>query len=174
VADTEQITRKVDSFRFVDGITRRVVKTWIGLGKPADIPWTPLRKPLPECRVAFVSSGAVALRTDRPFNLEIERNNPWWSDPSYRVLPGTTKTDDVKVYHLHINTAFAEQDLNCILPLERLHELVDAGEIGSVAPSHYSYIGYTLRPQRLLDESVTAIVRQLQEEAVDIVALVPV
>jgi len=32
------------------------------------------------------------------------------------------------VCHLHINPAFAEQDLNSVLPTERLHELAELGE----------------------------------------------
>ena len=48
------------------------------------------------------------------------------------------------------------------------------GEIGAAAPSNYSYMGYTLRPERLLRESVPAMVQQLREEHVDIVVLIPV
>jgi D-proline reductase (dithiol) PrdB len=78
------------------------------------------------------------------------------------------------VCHLHINPGFAEQDLNSVLPAERLNELAELGEIGAVAPSHYSYMGYTLRPERLLRESLPAMVRQLRAENVDVVVLVPV
>jgi D-proline reductase (dithiol) PrdB len=165
---------EVDSYRFLDVITRRVIKSWIGLGQPDDIPWTPLAKPLSECTVAMVSSAAIALRSDRPFDQEIERQDPWFSDPSYRVIPRGAAAADIKCYHLHINPAFAEQDLNCILPLQQLSELEASHEIGRVAPSHYSYSGYTTRPQPLLQESVPAFIRQLQQERVDVVALVPV
>jgi len=114
------------------------------------------------------------LKTDQPFNAEIERRDLWFADPSYRVLPRTVRTGDIQVCHLHINPAFARQDLNSVLPVERLNELAERGEIGAAAPSHYSYMGYTLRPGRLLRESVPAIVRQLRQENVDVVVLVPV
>lgn len=175
--DTDTLTnaiKNVDSYRFLDGMTKRMVKTWVGLGTPADIPWTPLTKSLSECTVAMVTSGGIALKTDQPFNQELERQDPWMSDPSYRVLPRDTTSKDIKVYHLHINPAFAEQDLNCVLPLQQLGELEASGEIGHVAPSHYSYMGYTLRPQQLLDVSVPAIVDHLREEHVDCVVLAPV
>jgi len=138
------------------------------------IPWTPLAIPLSKCTVSLVSSAALALKTDQPFDPEIERRDPWFSDPSYRVLPRTARTGDVQVCHLHINPTFAEQDLNSVLPAVRLDELAELGEIAAAAPSHYSYMGYTLRPERLLRESVPRIVRQLREEHVDIVVLVPV
>jgi hypothetical protein len=90
------------------------------------------------------------------------------------VRPRTIRTGDVRVCHLHINPAYAQQDLNSVLPVARLDELAALGEIGASAPSHYSHMGYTLRPERFLRESVTGIVRHLREERDDVVVLVPV
>ena len=164
----------VDSYRFLDGISKLMMKHWATLGAPGQIPWTPLAKPISQCTVSVVSSAAVALKTDRPFDQEIERRDPWFSDPSYRVLPGKTATDDARVYHLHINTSFAQQDLNCVMPVERLSQLEALGEIGRSAPSHYSYMGYTVRPEALLRDTVPRIIGQLRQEHVDAVVLVPV
>ena len=86
----------------------------------------------------------------------------------------TARAGDIQVCHLHINPAFAEQDLNSVLPAERLDELAELGETGAAAPSHYSYMGYTLRPERLLQESLPGIVRDLRDEHVNVVVLVPV
>ena len=169
-----QPTKKIDSYRFVDGIARKVLKRWAALPGQTRIPWTPLANPLSACTVALISSAAVTLKSDRRFDPEIERRDPWFADPSYRVLPRTVRTGDVQVCHLHINRTFAEQDLNSVLPTERLDKLAEMGEIGAAAPSNYSYMGYTLRPERLLRESVPAMVRQLREEHVDIVVLIPV
>lgn len=63
---------------------------------------------------------------------------------------GRLRTGDVQVCHRNINPAFAQQDLNAVLPAERLDKLAELGEIGAAAPSHYSYMGYTLRPEQLL------------------------
>jgi len=169
-----QPTKTIDSYRFVDGIAKKVLKRWAALPGETQTPWTALARPLSECTVALVSSAAIALKSDRPFDSEIERRDPWFADPSYRVLPRTVRTGDIQVCHLHINRTFAEQDLNSVLPVERLSELAERGEIGAAAPSNYSYMGYTLRPERLLRESVPSMVRQLREEHVDIVMLIPV
>jgi hypothetical protein len=117
------VAKIVNSYRFLDGIVRPVMKHWATLGAPCEIPWSPLAKPLSQCTVAIVSSAAVALKTDQPFDQEIERRDPWFSDPSYRVLPRATTAGEVRVYHLHINASFAQQDLNCVMPLERLSQL---------------------------------------------------
>lgn len=164
----------VDSYRFVDGFAKHVMQHWSGLRADTPIPWTPLSKPLPQCTIALISSGGLALNSDRPFDLQIERLDPWFSDPSYRVLPRHTKTGEVQICHLHINPMFAGQDVNCVMSLERLCELVALGEVGDSAPSHYSYVGYTLRPERLLDETVASIVERMRHERVDAVVLVPV
>jgi D-proline reductase (dithiol) PrdB len=158
--------KQVDSYRFISGITRRMVKTWAGMEKPREIPWTPLSKKLSDC--------TVALKNDRPFDQEGERRNPWWGDPSYRVIPCSATESDVSFYHMHINPAPALQDLNCMLPLERLQELERLGEIGRSAPRHYSIMGYLLDPEQMLCESVPAIINSLRQDQVDAVLLVPV
>jgi len=71
-------TKQVDSFRFLDGITKKLVKTWIELETQREIPWTPLSKSMDECTVALISSAGLALKTDQPFDQEGERQNPWW------------------------------------------------------------------------------------------------
>jgi D-proline reductase (dithiol) PrdB len=151
-----------------------MIKSWISLEQPREIPWTPLRKPLNECSVALISSAGMALVTDKPFDQEVERRNPWFSDPSFRVIPRDTKAEDIRVYHLHINPDFIQQDINCGLPVKRLVELEANGDIGHAAQSHYSFIGYTCQPERLIDESVPAIISRLRAESVDVVVLVPV
>ena len=165
--------KTVDSYHFIGGMTKRLVKTWIGLEASRPIPWTPLSKPLSECTVALITSGGVALRTDRPFDQEGEQQNPWWGDPSYRVIPRTVRTEEIRVYHQHIDSSFAEEDVNCLLPIDRLEELADAGIVAGAAPSHYSFMGYLLEPDVFLQDSVPQIISQLRHESVDLAALVP-
>ncbi len=164
----------VDSFRFLDAFSKKMAKSWIASEEPRSIPWTPLAKPLEECAIALISSAGIALKTDHPFDQEGERRNPWWGDPSYRVIPRDATERDVNIYHLHINPYHAMQDLNCILPLQRLLELEANGEIGRSAPSHYSFMGYILQPKVLLEESVPGIIQHLRDEQVDVAILVPV
>jgi len=167
------MSKTVDSYRFVDGVTRRVVETWIKMEAPRPIPWTPLERPLSECTVALFTSGGIAMKGDVPFNQDGERQNPWWGDPSYRVIPRSATEQDVEVYHLHINHKYVLQDLNCQLPLRQLEAMEAAGEVGRAADSHYSIMGYLLQPEAMLQESIPAIVRRLKDERVDVVVLVP-
>jgi len=180
-----EVSKQVDSYRFLDRLTRTLVQSWIELEAqrdstreilrdlPREIPWTPLSKPLAESRVALISSAGLALKTDRPFDQGGERRNPWWGDPSYRILPRTATAEDVALYHLHIHPGVVGQDLNTLMPLERLLELERRGEIGCSAPRHYSYMGYILQPQVLLEETVPAMIEHMRRDGVNVVVLVP-
>lgn len=169
--------RQVDSYRFLDRLTGKLVQNWIKLETQRDlsqeIPWTPLSKPLEESTVALISSAGLALKSDVPFDQEGERRNPWWGDPSYRILPATVIGKQVRLCHLHIDSRLVQEDLNTLFPLQRLHELQACGEIGAVAAHHYSFMGYILQPQTLLAKSVPAMIRQMQHDGVNVVVLVP-
>ncbi|RPJ49094.1 MAG: hypothetical protein EHM21_07415, partial [Chloroflexi bacterium] len=65
--------KTVDSYRFINGITRRMLRTWVEMEKPRPIPLSPLCKPLKESKVALISSAGIALKTDRPVDQEGER-----------------------------------------------------------------------------------------------------
>ena len=164
---------EIDSFRFITGITKRVLKTWIKMEQPREIPWTPLARPIFESTVAIISTGGIAYKDDQPFDQEGERQNPWWGDPSYRVLSKDTKTEDIRLYHLHVNPTNAERDLNCLFPLERLLELEKTGEVGHSAEHHYSIMGYILQPEELLEKTVPQLINCLKDDGVNAVLLVP-
>jgi hypothetical protein len=53
----------------------------------------------------------------------------WFSDPSFRVIPRDATAEDIRVYHLHINPDFIQQDINCALPVKRLVEFCDHPQI---------------------------------------------
>ncbi len=165
---------RVNSFRYHDFSTRKLMQAWAAREPRRPIPWTALAKPLSEARLSIVSSAAVSSNDDRPFDADGERRNPWWGDPSYRQIPATARTGDVRVDHLHIDTRPAAEDLNTILPLERAAELCDEGVLGELAPTHFSFMGYLLQPQTFLEESLPKMVECMQAEAVDAVLLVPV
>ena len=164
----------VDSFRYVDLGTRQVMRAWMGREPQRPPVWTPLNKPLSESRLAIVSSAGVARRDDEPFDAEGERRDPWWGDPGFRRIPAGTRADDVRLWHLHIDTRPGEQDLDSVLPLRRAAELADEGFLGDVAATHYSFMGYLLRPETFLETSVPAMIEGMRSEEVDVALLVPV
>jgi len=165
--------KRVDSYKHLGFVTRKLVKAWIDREPSREIPWTRPSVPLAESTVAIISTAGIATAGDRPFDQEGERKNPWWGDPSYRVIPRDATERDVRVYHLHGDRSHAENDLNCVFPLTRLLDLERAGEIGRSAASHYSFMGYILRPDVLLRESTPAMIQGLKRDGVDVVLLAP-
>jgi D-proline reductase (dithiol) PrdB len=163
----------LDSYRFLDFATRQVMKAWAGRQEPGVIPFTPLPKPLRDCTVALVSTAGVARNDDRPFDQEGERRNPWWGDPTFRTIPLGTTEEDVRLYHLHIDPRFGEEDLDVVLPMRRLSELAAEGFVGRPAPTHHSTMGYILEPTELVEKTAPAIAERMRAEGVDAAALVP-
>jgi len=163
-----------DSYRHLDLISRRVIKAWIGREQAAPIPWTPLPRPLAECTVALVSTAGIATHGDTPFDQEGERRNPWWGDPSYRVIPHGVTGDHGELYHMHIDPRFGKQDLDVVLPALRLAELAGQGVVGRAAPEHYSIMGYILEPAELVGTTAPAIAARMKAAQVDAALLVPV
>lgn len=163
----------MDSFAHLDFASRQVVKAWIRSERPRPIPWTPLEKPVSDCRIALVSSGALAMADDEPFDQQRERDDPWWGDPSFRVIPQSARTGDVIGYHLHVPD-MASQDLDVVLPTGVLQTLADEGRIGAPTDRHLSFQGYHLEPEaELLSRSVPKMIEVLRDERADIIVLAP-
>ena len=123
-------------------------------------------KPLAESRVAIVSTAGMHRRTDAPFTL---------GAVDYRIVPGDARFDDMIVSHVSTNfdRSALQQDPNIAFPLDRLREMADAGEIGSVASWHYSFMGGMPMPTRF-EEAGTEVGRLLAGDDVDVALLVPV
>jgi D-proline reductase (dithiol) PrdB len=163
----------IDSYRFLDFATRKIMKAWAARQEPGVIPFTLLPKPLCECTVALLSTAGVARNDDRPFDQDGERRNPWWGDPSFRTIPLGTTEEDVRLYHLHIDRRFGETDLDVVLPMRRLAELAAEGVVGCPAATHYSTMGYILEPKELVEKTAPAIAERMRDERVDAAALFP-
>lgn len=128
-----------------------------------DAPWTPLPKPVRECRVALISSGGFYAPGQPPF----EEN-----DGSFRLIPRDTPSRELRIYHHGYRDADADRDPNCVFPLERLRELVADSVIGGLAESAISFV--TFYSARRDVERAARIVAELRRMAVDAAFLVPV
>ncbi|MBI4590191.1 MAG: hypothetical protein HY725_15265 [Candidatus Rokubacteria bacterium] len=129
-----------------------------------EAPWTPLSKPIKECRVALVSSGGFYLRTQPPFGE---------NDTSYRRIPRAAEIADLRIYHHGYRDADADRDPNCVFPLERLRELEAAGVIGSLADPALSFVTvYSARKE--VEERAPKIVAELKAAGAEAALLVPV
>ena len=121
--------------------------------------------PLSRRRVAIVSSAGLVVRGETPFR---------GRDPDYRAIPADTRAADLLCSHISINfdrTGFQE-DWNVVFPLERLNELAAEGAIGSVAATHYSFMGATDPVE--MEPHARELAGRLRQDSVDAVILSPV
>jgi D-proline reductase (dithiol) PrdB len=127
------------------------LKTLLATVPCVTFPTTPCASggPLSKRKVCLVSTAGLHLRTDRPF-LDI-------------VMSHTSPNFDRSGFHVDWNVAF---------PLDRLRELVAAGEVGAVAETHYSFMGAT-EPEQM-EPYAREAARKMRVEGVDAVLLVPI
>ena len=166
----------VDAFRFTGRTIGRIISEAIEGSPPHEaIPWTPIEKPLAECRVSLLSTAGLSMPGDPPFDMDRERKRPTWGDPSWRALSADASGQDYVANHLHIDTSYVQRDLNVALPIDRLRELVEAGTVGAIAETHYSIMGFQGNdPMRVVRESADEIAASLQRDRVDLLLLAPV
>ena len=127
------------------------------------IPWTPLRKPLSECRVVLISTGGVHRRSDRPFNLN--------GDATFRVIPRDAVAGDLAISHQAYDRTDALRDINLVFPLERLREIESEGVIGELAAEHYGF-GLMGSAERLMP-SIREVAQRIKSAGVELALLVP-
>jgi len=127
-------------------------------------PWTPAEKAGAR-RLAIISTAGLHRRGDTPFGGE---------GAKYRVIPDGISPDDLIMTHVSTNfdrSGFS-RDYNVAFPLDRVHELVDEGVIGSAAARHYSFMG--AEPPENMKEEAKTLVPLMKEDGVNSVLLVPV
>ncbi len=141
------------------------------------IPWTPLPRPLAECKFGLITSGGLYHQgVQAPFDVEREKQKPTWGDPTYRVLPAGIPQAEVGASHLHINTRDVLEDVNILLPVHRFQELAAEGHIGGLAERAYSFMGYQGFPPDTSAWCETygpQVAEALKAEEVDCVLLTP-
>ena len=162
----------VDSYKFLP----RSMKTMYEATDVADLApvWTPLPKPLHRCTVALMTSAGIYLKGQEPFDEEREKQEPTWGDPTYRVIPSDYRQSDVACSHLHINHDDLLEDADVVLPVRAFERLASAKVIGSLAPEHYSFMGY--QDRKLVDWTTVQgpeLAKRLNERAVDVLMLAP-
>ena len=116
-------------------------------------------------RVAIITTAGLQVRSDIPFKA---------GSADYRVIPADTPAAAIVMSHVSVNydrTGFQE-DVNVVLPFDRLRELAREGVIGSVADFHYSFMGAA--PIRALEAKATELAGLLKKDRVDAAVLSPV
>jgi D-proline reductase (dithiol) PrdB len=152
----------------------RIQCLYQGLGYPAyrwtvnetEPPWTPVTKPLRDCRLMLIASGGIYLAGQVAFHYK--------DDSSYRAIPKDAPASALRATHFAYDLANARRDLRCVFPLETLRGLAAEGFFGELASHAYTFMGGIYSTRRVNTELAPALVARAQEEKADLALLVPV
>jgi D-proline reductase (dithiol) PrdB len=155
----------------VDRLVNAIRQKWVPefqLQVSEDIPWTPLSKSINESIITLISTGGVYVKGETPFT-----DHYGLGDPSYREIPLNTEINRLAHFHEHYDHTNANQDINCIFPIERLKELENEKRIGSLSSYHFSFMGYVPIPHPLTNRTAPDLAYKLKMQGVDAAILVP-
>ena len=135
------------------------------------VPWTPLRKPLRESRLALVSTAGFTLPEQKRFDDSVRGG-----DSSFREIPANADVSSLVDCHDSdsFNHTGMRRDPNLAFPIDRVRELASEGRIGCVNARHLSFMGSITAPGRLTKKTAPQAAGQLLEDEVDVALLIPV
>lgn len=125
--------------------------------------WTPVTKELKDMVIALVTAAGVHEKKDKRFNLA--------GDFTFRRVKDTTPSMELMVSHGGYDNGDVNKDINCMFPIDRIHELAKDGFIKAVAPVHIGFMGGGGNQEKFKNETGPEIARILKEEGVDAVLM---
>lgn len=131
-----------------------------------EIPLSPPEKPVEQWTVALITTAGVHLKKDEVFDVEA-------GDSSVRYIPWDAPEEDLMISHTHYDRTDADLDINAVFPITRLREFASEGKIAAMSKTHYGLMGYIPKTEKLVKETIPAIIKNLKKEHVDVVILSP-
>ncbi len=140
-------------------------------GDPVAAAVTPLSRPLSTCTVALITTAGLSLPEQQPFDTSNKMG-----DSSFREISADISPQLLQMHHRSwsFDQTGILRDRNLVLPLDRLREMRERGEIGAIAPYHYSFMGSIVGPAQLIKQSAPEVARRLVSAHVDVALLTPV
>jgi D-proline reductase (dithiol) PrdB len=165
----------MDHVRYIDRTREDYIRQ--GYEKPYEwahfdeVPFTPLKKPLSQCRVGLLGTSEVAVRFD-----PATEQNPISEEDFRGVYPIPADTPTEKLYSRTLSfdrNATHLDDVNAFYPVDRLREAVADGRVGSM-PSRIlgAYNNYSQR--KVLTQEAPKALAVCREEGLDAIVMVPV
>ncbi len=134
-------------------------------------PFERLSKPASETRFGLITTGGYAIDGEQePFT-----GLPDFSDaePLAHVIPFDVDKSKLVINHFGYDHRFAEEDTNVNLPFDRLQEMVDDGEIGSVSNDSVVFMGLIPNVVPLIEKAIPQVIDRFKSDGVEAALLVP-
>jgi hypothetical protein len=160
----------VDSYRFLPRSFRAGYEL-----APTDEPevWTPFEARLADATITLLSTAGLYIDGRQPaFDLDRERAEATWGDPTHRVIPRVHPP--LAMAHLHVNNSDVVADNEVALPHRAHAGLIADGVVGASSANHYSVMGFQGDLATWRTDTAPAIVAQCRADATNGVVLAPV
>lgn len=131
-----------------------------------DIHFTSLTKPLAQSTLALVSTGGLRMKSQPPYDL-LDHDGDW----SIRAIDSDVSASDLTIDHSHYNHGDADEDINCMFPIERIRELAATGFVGSVAKTSVGMMGFVPNGAHVVEEAGPEAARRLKAAGTDVALL---
>ena len=123
--------------------------------------WAPVKKELKDMTIALATG--VHHKDQKRFNLA--------GDFTWRKITDKMPSDELMVSHGGYDNSDVNKDINCMFPIDRIHELAKEGFIKACAPVHAGFMGGGGNQEKFKHETGPAIAKMFVEEGVDAVIL---
>ena len=161
----------MEPIRYVDALN----EYYSGLGNPPyrwtineSAPLHRLAKPLRECTVSLLTSGGVSQCSMPAFNPDAR------NDHRLDRIDHGADSADFQIHDSYYDHRDAEQDINCVFPLDRLQDMAANGVIGAVAEHFWSgFMGRIYNRSKVMEETGPAFAEALETDHVDILVAAP-
>ena len=95
--------------------------------------WAPVKKELKDMTIALATAAGVHHKEQERFNLA--------GDFTWRKITDTMPSSELMVSHGGYDNSDVNKDINCMFPIDRIHELAKEGFIKACAPVHAGFMG---------------------------------
>ena len=125
--------------------------------------WAPVTKEIKDMSVALATAAGVHKKSQERFNLA--------GDWTWRKITDQMKSEDLMVSHGGYDNSDVNKDINCMFPIDRIHELAKEGVIKACAPVHAGFMGGGGDQEKFKNQTGPEIAQMFKEEGVDAVIL---
>lgn len=131
-------------------------------------PFVPARRALPMMNLALISSAGAYIDGTDPFDV-----NALDGDFSFREIPVEVEAPDLRFAARGYDPKAVEQDINSLVPIQRLFEFESNGIIGQLNPVFWSFCGFIPDAARMADEMLPRLVARVRRYEVQAALLIP-
>lgn len=131
-------------------------------------PFVPARRALPMLNLALITSAGAYIDGTDPFDVSAPGG-----DMNFREIPIEVEAEDIRYSARGYDPVAVKEDMNSLIPIERLFEFESNGIIGQLNPVFWSFCGFIPDVARMTEEMLPRLVERIRRYEVQAALLIP-